>query len=118
FPLAAASQRPATRKKLKASRPDWWRKPLPVGAGIAAALLLSLVVFGSRLFGHSSRIPVNPARGQVELDGKPIPSASVFLHPVGVKNPSFPRPRAIVAEDGTFVLGTFRKDDGAPAGEY
>ena len=44
--------------------------------------------------------------------------AVVELYSVGNANPDVPRPRGIVKEDGTFVLGTYGKDDGAPVGEY
>jgi hypothetical protein len=80
--------------------------------------LLVLGVFRGQLFGDSSRIRVYPAQGTARFEGNPIPSATIFLHPIGVKTPAFPRPRAVVAEDGTFVLGTYRKDDGAPEGDY
>jgi hypothetical protein len=70
------------------------------------------------LFGNGSRLRVHPAQGRVTLDGKPMRDATIFLHPVGVKDPRFPRPRAVVGKDGTFVLGTYRKGDGAPAGDY
>jgi hypothetical protein len=79
---------------------------------------LLLVVFRSRLFSDSGRVPVHPARGEARFEGRPMADATIFLHPVGVKNPAHPRPRAVVGPDGTFVLGTYRKDDGAPAGEY
>jgi hypothetical protein len=80
--------------------------------------LLLLTIFRSDLFGNSGRLRVYPARGEVTFEGKPIPNAAIFLHPVRVRDPLFTRPRAVVQEDGTFVLGTYRKDDGAPAGEY
>jgi hypothetical protein len=76
------------------------------------------VVFRSSLFGSSGRLRVYPASGKVEFVGKPLANASIFLHPVGVKAANFPRPRAVVGADGTFVLGTYRKDDGAPPGDY
>ncbi|HMF20068.1 MAG TPA: tetratricopeptide repeat protein [Gemmataceae bacterium] len=92
-----------------------WKKPM---AGVAAAIVLVYLLLPAGLFGKSDRVEVFPVQGKADLDGKPIPEASIFLHPVGVKNPAFPRPRGIVQADGTFVLGTYRKDDGAPPGEY
>jgi hypothetical protein len=82
------------------------------------ALLLSLVVFRPNLFGSSDRARVYPARGTATWEGKPLANASIFLHPVDAKSANAPRPRAVVQEDGTFAVGTYRKDDGAPAGEY
>jgi tetratricopeptide (TPR) repeat protein len=118
FPLAASARPTMKRKARTEPRPTAWKWRLSIAAGIAAAALLSLVVFRSTLLGHSGRVRVYPAQGKVSFEGKPIPGATLFLHPVGVKTPGFPRPRAIVAEDGSFVLGTYRKDDGAPPGEY
>jgi hypothetical protein len=63
-------------------------------------------------------VRVYPAEGLASLDGKPIPNASLFLHPVGAHGAQVPRPRAVLRADGSFVLGTYRSDDGAPAGEY
>src|SRR5262249_17258713 len=57
-------------------------------------------------------------QGQILFDGKPVVGATIFLHPADGKEPPFPRPRAVTAQDGKFVLGTYRGDDGAPAGEY
>jgi hypothetical protein len=80
--------------------------------------LLFFVVFRSSLFGSSDQIHVYPAQGKVVWEGKPLAKASIFLHPVEAKSLHVPRPRAVAREDGTFVLGTYRQDDGAPAGEY
>jgi hypothetical protein len=63
------------------------------------------------------RLPVFPARGQVQFEGRPTPGAWVFLHPVRA-DPRTPRARGEVNEDGTFALTTYHADDGAPAGEY
>jgi hypothetical protein len=41
-----------------------------------------------------------------------------MFEPVWTNNPVFPLPRATVKDDGSFVLGTYKKEDGAPAGEY
>jgi tetratricopeptide (TPR) repeat protein len=117
YPLAAAGAKPLVKKREK-KEPflDTWKTPLKVVAG-AAVLVVLLVVFRSHLRG-SGRVRVYPAQGKAEYEGKPLANATVFLHPVGVKNPVYPRPRAVVQEDGSFALGTYRKDDGAPAGEY
>ena len=51
--------------------------------------------------------------------GKPTPEATVFLHPAdGNGDVTVPHPRGVVKADGTFVLGTYEKGDGAPPGEY
>jgi hypothetical protein len=61
---------------------------------------------------------VHPVRGHIEYDGKPVPHAFVVLHPVRVAGKEFPKPRAKVAEDGSFVVETYAAKDGAPVGEY
>jgi tetratricopeptide (TPR) repeat protein len=118
LPLSAIGKPPAKKKAEPVRSWGSWRKPATIAAGAAAVLLLFLVGFRGQLFGKSGRLRVHPARGNALWEGKPMANATLFLHPVGVKSPSFPRPRAVVAADGTFVLGTYRKDDGAPAGEY
>jgi tetratricopeptide (TPR) repeat protein len=117
IPLWTSAQQPAKKREMEELSPERWKKPMTIAAGTAVALLL-LVFFRSNLFGNSGRLRVYPAQGKVALEGKPIANATIYLHPVGVQDPLFPRPRAIAQDDGTFVLGTYRKDDGAPAGEY
>jgi hypothetical protein len=107
-------------KKVEKNPPllEKWRRPLTVAAGIALPVVILLIVVGSVKSRHAGRVRVYPAQGRASLDGKPIPNASLFLHPIGANSPQVPRPRAVVREDGTFALGTYRKDDGAPAGDY
>jgi tetratricopeptide (TPR) repeat protein len=92
-----------------------WNNRRIVGA--VAVIALALVAAGF-WFHRSDRVRVYPARGQAFLDGKAIPNASLRLDPVWTKNPAFPRPHATVEEDGSFVLGTYEEEDGAPPGEY
>ena len=110
--------RPILKKRDVADRSvmQRWHKPLGIAATIAASLLLLLLI--SPLLRSSSRVRVCPVQGKAEYEGQPIASASIFLHPAWVKEPSFPRPRATVNDDGTFVVGTYGRDDGAPPGEY
>jgi tetratricopeptide (TPR) repeat protein len=95
-----------------------WRKSLPVAA--AGIVILAVLFLGipMHLLGKTNRVSVYPARGAVQFQGRPLPNASLFLYPVGVNTPEFPLPRATVRDDGTFTLGTYGPDDGAPAGEY
>ena len=78
---------------------------------------LVLICFGLRPH-RSSHVHVYHAQGQATLDGKPIANASIWLDPVWTKEPGFPRPHAISQADGSFVLETYDKEDGAPEGEY
>jgi tetratricopeptide (TPR) repeat protein len=123
-PAPATGTRPAPRRptKKRAEGDDdrtfvqKWGKP--GGAVGAAAALLLLLYFCFSAFGRSHQVRVYPAHGQVLFEGKPVPGASLTLDPVWTKEPDFPRPRAVTREDGTFMLETYGKEDGAPAGDY
>jgi hypothetical protein len=109
------------RRRDDEEEPSFLRKcarPVPLAAAGAAAVLLLYLGFPGFLFGTSGRVPVHPARGQAYFAGKPMANAAIFLEPVDAKGPEFPRPRGTVQGDGSFVLGTYGKEDGAPAGEY
>jgi hypothetical protein len=82
---------------------------------LTLALLLSALLCSA--CGRGQR-PLYQVRGKVLLDGKPTPHALVVFHPVGEAEPDAARPRANVAEDGTFTLTTFEAGDGAYAGDY
>ena len=77
-----------------------------------------LALFASGCSSGDHWLPVHPTRGRVLFDGKPIPQAHVTLHPLNSSDPAAPRPRAIIADDGTFELTTYVANDGAPVGEY
>jgi Tetratricopeptide repeat len=95
-----------------------WQRPLPLTAVGIVALAAIFLMFPKNLFGKSNRLPVVAAEGKVSFQGKATPGAVVFLHPVGVKDLNHPTPRGTVAADGTFVLGTYAENDGAPIGAY
>ena len=95
-----------------------WKKPLSIAAGSLAVLLLAYFFFPANLFGRSGRVAVYAVQGKIEFEGKAIPNAAIYLHPIGETDPQTPRPRGTAREDGSFVLGTYGNDDGAPAGEY
>ncbi|HZZ78046.1 MAG TPA: hypothetical protein VFE62_05990 [Gemmataceae bacterium] len=83
----------------------------------------SIVVFlalclGTLGCGKNDREPLHPVRGHIEYDGKPVPHAFLVLHPVKATGKESTKPRAKVAEDGSFVVETYAAKDGAPAGEY
>lgn len=59
-----------------------------------------------------------PVEGQVLVGGKPAPRATVTFHPLQETAGPLVRPTAQADEQGRFRLTTFRKDDGAPAGDY
>ncbi len=126
-PAAAAPARPLYRPtrtrrpapKLDADKPEGflkrWQKPGAVAAGIS---ILVLLYFGYSVLGTAHHVRAHPAHGQVLFEGKPTPNANVLLEPIWTKTPDFPAPRAVVKDDGSFTLGTYGKEDGAPPGEY
>lgn len=61
---------------------------------------------------------MHPVKGQVLLNGKPIPYAQVVFHPLGESSRDAPKPSATVDEHGHFALTTQNAGDGAPAGDY
>jgi hypothetical protein len=60
---------------------------------------------------------VYPVRGQVLFQGKPTPGAMVFFYPVA-GGPGAVRPHAVVEDDGSFQVSTYKRNDGAPPGKY
>jgi hypothetical protein len=72
--------------------------------------------------GGGDRKPVFPVHGKLLVDSKPAAKAVVCFHPLGPDGPvtgaGVPRPQGVVAEDGSFQLTTYDRNDGAPAGKY
>jgi len=61
------------------------------------------------------QFPVRPAKGKVVCSGKPVTSGSVTFTPIGAAG----KPAsAAVGADGSFVLSTFGKFDGAIVGKH
>ena len=61
---------------------------------------------------------VYPASGVVRYRGQPLAGAVVTLIPEDKAFPSSVRPTAVTDDEGTFEVGTYSVDDGAPAGKY
>jgi hypothetical protein len=62
---------------------------------------------------------VYPVRGQLFYQGKPAANALVVFHALDESaGTTGTRPHATVGPDGSFTLGTYASEDGAPAGEY
>lgn len=59
-----------------------------------------------------------PASGLLILNGKPLPAASIMLHPESTYDGSFVTPAAKTDADGAFRLRTASVRDGAPVGKY
>jgi hypothetical protein len=61
---------------------------------------------------------VYPASGVVHYRGQPLSGAVVTLIPLDADFPDSVRPTAVTDAEGTFAIGTYSADDGAPAGDY
>jgi hypothetical protein len=64
------------------------------------------------------RIPVYPVTGQILYNNMPLKGVDVAFHPVDKKNDTGYPPHGKTDDEGKFVLTTWVKDDGAPAGEF
>lgn len=63
------------------------------------------------------RLAVHPVTGHITFQGQPAAGAFVVFHSKTEKD-KFPPPTAQADKQGNFTLGTYSRDDGAPAGEY
>jgi hypothetical protein len=84
-------------------------------------LLLSWMMpllFAGCFHGHGSRLPTYPASGSVFFGGQPAAGAIVQLSSLDDPKLIGLCPHAVVGQDGSFQLTTYRTDDGAPAGTY
>jgi hypothetical protein len=61
---------------------------------------------------------VFPVRGKVLFRGMPAVGAQVAFHPLEKAEGVRPVPQAAVGPDGSFVLSTYTRHDGAPPGRY
>lgn len=83
-----------------------------------------LIVTGLLALGMSAcskanaKKPTFPVTGRVVTGTKPVANALVILHAVGDNSSEAVKSRGTTKADGTFTLGTYGIDDGAPAGEY
>jgi hypothetical protein len=59
-----------------------------------------------------------PVTGKVLVNGQPAGGAVVVFNPAANPNTMERKPTGFCKADGTFVVGTFKDDDGAAPGEY
>jgi hypothetical protein len=86
---------------------------------LSAVLLLTIAACTGSGQSTANRKSVHPVRGQLLVVGKPAAGAFVFFVPVNEPpEPTDPRPRAQVADDGSFEVSMYGDKDGAPVGEY
>jgi hypothetical protein len=86
--------------------------------GLAAAIAI-LFASCSRPTGPAKKV-CYPVKGQVFAGSQPAAGAMVIFHPDGSTPDDWPDgfPRAQVRADGSFEVGTYADNDGAPAGQY
>lgn len=65
-----------------------------------------------------SKRKLYPVRGQVMCDGQPAEGAIVTLHALDASQPMQEVPSSRVKADGSFTIGTYEPEDGAPPGDY
>ncbi len=79
--------------------------------GLCVALLATMSC-------SSGKRKLFPVRGKVLCDGKPTDGALITLRALDTAQPFDKTPSARVKGDGTFAIGTYDPEDGAPPGEY
>ena len=91
-------------------------------AGILIGWYAAEALFGLALAGCSrpkaDRLETYPAGGSLFAGDNPAAGARVQLNPVGDAKLAGLYPHAIVQQDGSFHLTTYKTRDGAPAGTY
>lgn len=90
------------------------RRALPFARGLLIACIVGLL---SGCSGEAGPV-CHPVRGRVTLDSKPLAEATVVFHPLDALLQSAPKPLAYTDADGRYALTTFRRTDGAQAGQY
>lgn len=79
--------------------------------------LCLLVVLATALIGcgKGGEVATYPVAGTVRYsDGSPLRGGTITFHSPDNKFPT----RGVIDDDGSFTIGTFAVDDGAPAGSY
>lgn len=75
------------------------------------------IVVGCSASSTSEPISLNPVRGQILVNGKPAVGAIVNFYATSGDAVNV-QPHAVAGADGSFVLSTYKPDDGAPVGDY
>lgn len=97
------------------------RKRVPLRAHAAYVLALFVVAMAALTGCGDGKLPLYPVTGTVLVDGQPAQGAMVIFCPVEGSSPPEllrERPFGNAGPDGKFLVTTFLKDDGIPAGEY
>src|SRR5207247_5472278 len=80
-------------------------------------LSLSLTLLFCVACGSAKR-KLYPVRGKVLCDGQPTEGALITLRALDASQPFDKLPSARVKADGSFSIGTYDPEDGAPPGDY
>ncbi len=65
------------------------------------------------------KLVLHPVRGQIRYQGKPVDRATVLFRPkTPAEGKTASSPSGETDAEGKFILTTYRRGDGAPAGEY
>jgi hypothetical protein len=83
-----------------------------------AAACLALAAGLAGCGGNNKGVTLYPVRGKVLYKGEPAAGADVVFQLKNDASKDPLRPTGKVRPDGTFLLSSFRTDDGAPAGDY
>ncbi|WLD15101.1 hypothetical protein [Planctellipticum variicoloris] len=84
-----------------------------------ALTLVTLFTVGCGGGSTQKRLPVYPVKGTLTLDSKPLGNVELQLQSLSSQPDSLKPPAyGTVGADGTFVLSTYGKGDGAPEGDY
>lgn len=85
--------------------------------------LIGLPLLLAVAMGGCGKKPVNglavyAVRGKVAYQGRPAANFRVAFHPATTwAGPQF-APSGVTDSEGRFIIGSYKADDGAPAGEY
>jgi hypothetical protein len=94
------------------------RLPIRGGRCAPAAVCLALAAGLAGCGGNGKGVTLYTVRGKVLYKGEPAAGADVVFQLKIDKSKDPIRPTGKVRSDGTFLLSSFRSDDGAPAGDY
>jgi hypothetical protein len=83
-----------------------------------SVLVLALAVLSSSSGCGQGKFPVALAKGKVMCGGQPVTSGSVTFSPVGDSGEVGESATATLGPDGTFVLSTNDRFDGAIVGKH
>jgi hypothetical protein len=81
-------------------------------------LLLAAILSLTGCSKTSSWDKTYPVTGRLSYKGKPLSDAELAFFPTDPDAPDTVRPKAKSSEDGSFVVWTYQRGDGAPAGRY